>query len=540
MNGAVRLLRYTGALCTGALAVSGLLAVLATVVFFSSVGHLPRVPEPLRRIIETPPTEIFAANGERVFQIGGRTYVSLNQVSPHLVQAILAVEDHRFWDHKGINKLRILKALWITLFSPGRVQGASTITQQLAKNLFFSFERTYTRKFKELLVALQIETQFSKQEILEAYLNQIYFGPGAQGVGAAAQRFFGKGPGQLNLAESSLLAGLPKSPTRYNPLRHFEQAKARQRVVLHRMQVAGTITAEEATAARSDPIAFQNRSGRGDSGGYFVDLVLNTLEGAMVPRWFTRRIEGDHHHRSATSADRRREPPERPLRPGCSDGDQSGHPRGRGCRGAASGCPGGGSGQFRGHQSSGGRSQLCRNRIQSRHCQQPSSRIGVQTFSLLHRLRFAGTDTGLGGDRSAGQHTGGRGARLEAEKFRSRICRSRDPEKGLHPFYQHRGGPARGPGGSRCGDRYGETLWHPKSPLPGLFRRSGNIRGQSSGDGLGLRHLRLRRDALPSICDLAGGGCPGSGIGRAHRQRSAGVEDPSGLPGGRHDAGGHR
>lgn len=285
MNGAVRLLRYTGALCTGALAVSGLLAVLATVVFFSSVGQLPRVPEPLRRIIETPPTEIFAANGERVFQIGGRTYVSLNQISPHLVQAILAVEDHRFWDHKGINKLRILKALWITLFSRGRVQGASTITQQLAKNLFFSFERTYTRKFKELLVALQIETQFSKQEILEAYLNQIYFGPGAQGVGAAAQRFFGKSAGQLNLAEASLLAGLPKSPTRYNPLRHFEQAKARQRVVLYRMQVADTITAEEATAAQSDLLAFQNRSGRGDSAGYFVDLVLNTLEeryGAQV------------------------------------------------------------------------------------------------------------------------------------------------------------------------------------------------------------------------------------------------------------------
>ena len=184
MSPLVRMLRWTAALWAALLAVSGVLAVLATLLFFASVGSLPRVPEPLRRIIETPPTEIFAANGERVFQIGGRDFVTLNQTSRHLVEAILAVEDHRFWEHRGVNKLRTMKALWITLFSPGRVQGASTITQQLAKNLFFSFEKTFTRKFKELLVALQIESQFSKQEILEAYLNQIYFGPGCPGASA--------------------------------------------------------------------------------------------------------------------------------------------------------------------------------------------------------------------------------------------------------------------------------------------------------------------------------------------------------------------
>jgi membrane peptidoglycan carboxypeptidase len=131
--------------------------------------------------------------------------------------------------------LRTLKALWITLFEPGKVQGASTITQQLAKNLFFSFERTYVRKFRELLVALQIEAQFSKQEILEAYINQIPFGVGAYGIGEAARTFFGKSAGELTLAEASLLAGLPKSPTRYNPFRYPERARARQQVVLQRM-----------------------------------------------------------------------------------------------------------------------------------------------------------------------------------------------------------------------------------------------------------------------------------------------------------------
>ena len=285
MSAMVRLLRWTGGLWALALAVSGLMAICTTLLFYSTVSRLPRVPEPLRRIIETPPTEIFAANGERVLQIGGRNYVALNQISPHLVQAILAVEDHHFWQHRGVNKLRILKALWITFFSRGRVQGASTISQQLAKNLFFSFERTYTRKFKELLVALQIESQFSKQEILEAYLNQIYFGSGAQGVGAAAQRFFGKTTGQLDLAEAALLAGLPKSPTRYNPLRHIERAKERQQVVLHRMQAAGYITPDEAAVAATAVIAFQTQNMDSTTGGYFVDWVLKTLEeryGAQV------------------------------------------------------------------------------------------------------------------------------------------------------------------------------------------------------------------------------------------------------------------
>jgi membrane peptidoglycan carboxypeptidase len=221
VSAGLRVARFLGGLVALALALSGLLALAGALLFFWTVPDLPRVPEPLRRIIETPPTEIFAANGERVFQVGGRRYVTLNQVSRPFIQAILATEDHTFWEHQGVNKPRVLKALWITLFSGGHVQGASTITQQLAKNLFFSFERTYTRKFKELLVALQIESQFSKQEILEAYLNQISFGPGAQGVEAAAELFFGKPAAQLNLAEAALLAGLPKSPTRYNPLRYL-------------------------------------------------------------------------------------------------------------------------------------------------------------------------------------------------------------------------------------------------------------------------------------------------------------------------------
>ena len=151
-----------------ALFLSGLGAVGLTGIFFIAVQDLPQVPEPLSRIIETPPTEIFAATGERIMLLGGQETVPLNLVSPYFIRAVIATEDHRFWEHHGLDKVRTLKALWVTLFEPATIQGASSITQQLAKNLFFSFQRTYLRKFRELLVALQIEARYSKEDILEA------------------------------------------------------------------------------------------------------------------------------------------------------------------------------------------------------------------------------------------------------------------------------------------------------------------------------------------------------------------------------------
>lgn len=285
MTAAVRIIRLTGGLVALGVALAGVLAVAGTILLFTTVSDLPKVPVPLRRIIETPPTEILAANGTPILQIGGRQYVTVDQISLSLIQAILAIEDHRFWNHHGVNKIRMLKAIWVTLFSDSRVQGASTITQQLTKNLFFSFEQTYTRKFREMLVSLQIEAQFSKEEILEAYLNQIYFGPVAQGVETASRVLFGKPASQLNLAEAALLAGLPKSPSRYNPLRYPERAKERQRVVLNRMVAVGYISAVEADTAFKTPLAFRQQTQNAHPGGYFVDWVLKTLEeryGAQV------------------------------------------------------------------------------------------------------------------------------------------------------------------------------------------------------------------------------------------------------------------
>ncbi|BBO92904.1 transglycosylase domain-containing protein [Desulfosarcina ovata] len=283
MNPIVRLMRLATLLVFVLLTVTALVAGGLFCFFLVAAKDLPRVPEPIGRINDTPSTEIFSADGRRILTIGGRETVALDDVSYAFVQAILATEDHRFWDHHGINKLRTVKALWVTLFEPGKVQGASTITQQLAKNLFFSFEQTYIRKFRELLVAFQIEAQFPKQEILEAYINQIPFGVGAYGIGEAARTFFGKSAGELTLSEASLLAGLPKSPTRYNPFRYPDRARARQKVVLKRMVDTGMITPQEAEDAGTAPLGLrkQARALRVDS--YFLDAVMKSLEERYSP-----------------------------------------------------------------------------------------------------------------------------------------------------------------------------------------------------------------------------------------------------------------
>jgi len=260
------------------------LAVLTTgALLFAVVPGLPRVPVPLSRIIETPPSEIYAATGEHLLTLGGRETIPLSRVSPNFLNAVIATEDHRFWKHHGMDKLRTVKALWVTFFEKKSIQGASTITQQLAKNLFFSPERSYSRKFQELLVSLQIEAQFSKQEILEAYMNQISFGVGAYGIERAARTFFDKPAMDLTLAESALLAGLPKSPTQYNPYRHYDKAKKRQEVVLARMVAAGYISKEQAEQAAAENLKLSSSRPETRAGSYFVDMVIKQLEEQYGP-----------------------------------------------------------------------------------------------------------------------------------------------------------------------------------------------------------------------------------------------------------------
>ncbi len=256
---------------------AGLFFLGLTVFIIIAANDLPKLPQPLSRIIETPQTRIYAASGQRLVTLGERDSVPLSMVSKDFINAILAVEDHRFYEHHGINKLRTLKALYITLFEPGEIQGASTITQQLAKNLFFSFKKSYMRKLKELLVSFQIETTNTKSEILHAYINQIHFGAGAQGIEKAARTFFGKSAADLNLSEASLLAGLPKSPTAYNPFRHYEKALQRQKTVLNRMLQVGFINEQERKAALDKNPKLSATRTDSRTGSYFLDAVIQKL-----------------------------------------------------------------------------------------------------------------------------------------------------------------------------------------------------------------------------------------------------------------------
>lgn len=197
-------------------------------------------------------------------QVIGQYYVErriltpLTDIPQNLINAVIAVEDARFFEHPGLDIIGIVRAVWTNFRRGGRVEGASTITQQLVRSLFLSPERTYGRKFKELILAYKIELILSKEQILDLYLNQIYFGQGAYGVGSAAQTYFGKQLAELNLAESALLAGLPKSPNNYSPIKNPERAKRRQEHVLARMEEAGFITAEERQAAVAEELSFRH------------------------------------------------------------------------------------------------------------------------------------------------------------------------------------------------------------------------------------------------------------------------------------------
>ena len=261
----------------GALLAAGLFFLGLTVFIITATNDLPKLPQPLSRIIETPQTKIYAASGQRLVTLGERESVPLSMVSKDFINAILAVEDHRFYEHHGINKLRTLKALYITLFEPGEIQGASTITQQLAKNLFFSFKKSYMRKFKELLVSFQIESTNTKNEILHAYINQIHFGAGAQGIEKAARTFFGKSASDLDLSEASLLAGLPKSPTAYNPFRHYDEALQRRKTVLRRMKQVGFIDEQQLAATLEKKPELSGTRTDSRTGSYFLDAVIQKL-----------------------------------------------------------------------------------------------------------------------------------------------------------------------------------------------------------------------------------------------------------------------
>lgn len=263
-------------LVRGALAAAVWLAVAAGVVLGWAAWDLPGLSA-LEEATERRPTmTVVDASGAVVARVGDvyGARMRLDELPPHLPRAVLAIEDRRFYDHPGVDPVGIARALVANLRAGAVRQGGSTITQQVVKNLFLTRERTLKRKLQEAILAFWLESRFSKDEILEIYLNRVYLGSGAYGVDAAARRYFGKSAADVTLFESAVLAGLPRAPSRLNPRASRRLAAERAAVVLDAMVAAGWLTAEEATQARDGRIRPPRPVAGLRTARYFADWAL--------------------------------------------------------------------------------------------------------------------------------------------------------------------------------------------------------------------------------------------------------------------------
>ncbi|OLO42236.1 monofunctional biosynthetic peptidoglycan transglycosylase [Alkalihalophilus pseudofirmus] len=257
-----------------------LVIVLCMLAAVSLLTYLKMEDAPVLQVSQT--TRFFDANDAIIgesHQGQHRYWIPLEEISEDLLHATLAIEDRKFYDHFGFDPTRIAGAVVANIKSGGKAQGASTITQQYARNLYLTHDKTWKRKFNEALYALRLEMYYTKDEILEGYLNTIYYGHGAYGIEAAAQHFFNKKASELSLAEASLLAGIPKGPSYYSPRNDFDRAKQRQELILRSMVQTGYITKAEADTAKNEqlqlvaPIAENTAA----VGPYFQDVVKQLL-----------------------------------------------------------------------------------------------------------------------------------------------------------------------------------------------------------------------------------------------------------------------
>ena len=244
---------------------------------------LPSV-ESLKTVELQQPMQIYTADGKLIGEVGEqrRIPVKLENVPQRLLDAFLATEDSRFYDHHGLDPVGIARALWVAVSNGGASQGASTITQQLARNFFLTPEKTIIRKAREAVLAIEIENTLSKQEILELYLNKIFLGYRSYGVAAAAQTYFGKSLDELTLSEMAIIAGLPKAPSTMNPLYSPKRAEERRNVVLARMLDEKYITKDEYDAAIKEPIVASYHGAKFD---FRADYVTEMVRQEMVKRF---------------------------------------------------------------------------------------------------------------------------------------------------------------------------------------------------------------------------------------------------------------
>ena len=253
-------------------ATAGLLLVYST--------DLPQVDQ-LEHYRPSSITELYDDQGRTIgsFALQRRVVASYEDYPPVLRQALISIEDKDFYRHWGINVWRIAGAAYRDIRSGGRVQGASTLTMQLARNLFLSPDRSFHRKIQEALLAVQIERRFTKPQIFTLYANQIYLGHGVYGFEAASEFYFSKPAKRLTLDEAALLAGLPKSPSYYSPITHPDHALKRRNLVINSMLEDGNITAQQAAVARDQPIRLEVAHDPDSLAPYFVEEIRRYLEG---------------------------------------------------------------------------------------------------------------------------------------------------------------------------------------------------------------------------------------------------------------------
>lgn len=257
-------------------AVWGVIAVMGVLVWYAY--DLPDVSK-LNALARGPTIALIDREGRAITELG-EVYGEAVQVAdlpPHLPQAVIAIEDRRYYSHFGVDLLGLARAMLTNLWHQRLVQGGSTITQQLAKNVFLTPERTIKRKAQEVLLALWLEANFTKDQILTLYLNRVYFGAGAYGVDAAARRYFGKSATQVNLAEAAMLAGLLKAPSRYAPTHNLKAAQARAKTVLTAMKDTGFLDDSATRQALASPAGLGRAQPKRRSARYFVDWIMDRL-----------------------------------------------------------------------------------------------------------------------------------------------------------------------------------------------------------------------------------------------------------------------
>ncbi len=283
----LRILLYPFIFLVGSILIVVALVVMVVALTYPNLPSLEAITDYHPKI----PLRVYTADGFLIGEFGEerRHMVRIEDVPQKMKEAILSAEDDRFYEHSGIDYIGVLRALVSNILSGGKRQGASTITQQVARNFFLSSEKTYTRKFYEALLSFKIEHSLNKDQILELYINQIFLGQRAYGFAAAARVYFGKPLNQLSIAEMAMLAGLPKAPSLYNPITNPKRAKVRQQYVLRRLLELGYITPTEHEIALDEPLIIKRElttySVRAD---YVAEMARLAAEQAFPNDVYTR------------------------------------------------------------------------------------------------------------------------------------------------------------------------------------------------------------------------------------------------------------